>query len=268
MQWMREIFVHIDNGSEYATIREKNEASGSLKINFSIPFSDEPKPSECEVVIYNLAPVSVNKIKKGSAISITAGYQGDTGLLSRGKISKVSTVPSGTDKLTTIKFTEGVDYEDKKDVNITFKKGSSAKSIIQRVASKAGIKIYQINLPTNKIYKSGYTADGDALSIIEEIVKDCKAAIYYRRGNLIIRSIKTGDDERFLLNSGTGLISSPERLENDDYSGWSFQSLLQHRIATASIITLKSKTANGTFRVKNGTHSYDGSTFTTQCEVV
>ncbi|EAH0508511.1 hypothetical protein D4V38_09625, partial [Listeria monocytogenes] len=113
-----------------------------------------------------------------------------------------------------------------------------------------------------------YTADSDALSVIEEVVKDCKAAIYYRRGNLIIRSIKYGDDERFTLNTNTGLISSPERLENDDYSGWSFQSLLQHRIATASIITLKSKTANGTYRVKNGSHSYDGSTFITECEVI
>ncbi|EGP9334003.1 hypothetical protein I1A76_001861, partial [Listeria monocytogenes] len=82
MQWMREVFVYIDNGSEYATIREINEASGSLKLNFSIPFSDEPKPSECEVIIYNLAPSSVNKIKKGSAISVTAGYKGDIGLLS------------------------------------------------------------------------------------------------------------------------------------------------------------------------------------------
>ncbi len=268
MQWMREIYVHINNGSEYATIHEKNEASGSLKINFNIPFSDEPKPAECEVIIYNLSRSSSNKIKKGSTIAVTAGYQGDKGLLSQGKITKVSTVPSGVDKITTIHFSEGVDYADKKDVNITFKKGTSAKSIIQRIASSAGIKIYQISLPTNKIYKSGYTADSDALSVIEEVVKDCKAAIYYRRGNLIIRSIRSGDDERFTLNTNTGLISSPERLENDDYSGWSFQSLLQHRIATASIITLKSKTANGTYRVKNGSHSYDGSTFITECEVV
>ncbi|WP_228468038.1 phage protein [Listeria seeligeri] len=268
MQWMREIYVHINNGSEYATIHEKNETSGSLKINFSIPFSDEPKPAECEVVIYNLSRNSSNKIKKGATISVTAGYRGDKGLLSQGKITKVATVPSGVDKITTIHFSEGIDYADKKDINITFKKGTSAKSIIQRVASKASIKIYQIKLPTNKIYKSGYTADGDALSIIEEIVSDCKAAIYYRRGNLIIRSIKSGDDERFTLNSSAGLISSPESVENDDYKGWGIQSLLQHRIATASIITLKSKTVNGTFRVKNGTHSYDGSTFITQCEVI
>lgn len=266
--WLREVYVHIDNGTDSATIKCTNDTMDSLTINFTVPFSDEPKPPECEVNIYNLSRNSLNKIKKGAAISITAGYKGDTGLLSKGKISKVTTAPSDVDKITTIHFLEGTNYEDKKEVNITFKKGTSGSSIIKRIASSAGITISTMKLPYNKIYNSGYTADGDALSTIEEIVADCKASIYYRRGSLVIRSIKSGDDERFILNSNTGLISPPERLENDEYSGWSINSLLQHRISTASIITLQSKTANGTFRVKNGTHSFDGSSFTTICEVV
>ncbi|WP_434967983.1 phage protein [Listeria ilorinensis] len=265
---MHEIYIKIDNGSETATYRHKNEWSGSLEIHFTVPFSDEPKPEECSIEIYNLSQNSINKIKKGASISIEAGYQGDIGLLSKGKIAAVRTAWSGVDKITSITFMEGIDYYDKKEVNITFGKGTRADTIIRRVASAAGIPISQISLPNNKSYSSGYTADSDAMTVIEEVVKDAGASIYFRRGNLIIRSIKQGDDERFTLNDNTGLIATPERIESDDYSGWSIQSLLQHRIATASIITLKSRAANGTFRVKNGSHQFDGSSFTTTCEVV
>ncbi|EUJ44031.1 phage protein [Listeria fleischmannii] len=250
--WMREIYVRIDNGRDVANFQYKNEWSNVLEIHFSVPFSDEPKPEECNIEIYNLSQASINKIKKGAHITLQAGYKGDVGLLSQGKITSVTTRKAGVDKVTSILFSEGIDYSDKKDVNITFKKWTKADTIIRRVASSAGIKIYSIHLPQNKSYKSGYTADGDALSIIEEIVKDCKAAIYFRRGNLVIRSIQYGDDERFVLNDNTGLVATPERFESDELKGWTIRSLLQHRIATASIITLNSSVVKGSFRVKNG----------------
>lgn len=265
---MHEIYLHVNNGKERATFRNRNEFTGSLRIEFDVPFSDEPQPAECQVQIYNLSHSSRSKIKKGSSVSLEAGYRGDVGLISKGKIRKVYSSWSGVDRITTIVFSEGRDYTDKKDVDITFKKGTSASTIIKRVATKAKISISTMSLEKNKVYKKGYTANGDAIGVIEEVVRDCKSSIYYRRGSLIIRSIKHGKDERFTLKADTGLIDSPERVDSDDYTGWSVTCLLQHRISTASIISIKSKTANGSYRVKNGNHSFDGTNFYTTCEVV
>lgn len=261
--WMRVVKIIIDNGTYKAEFE-----SSMLEIHFTVPFSDEPRPSECTVDIFNLSNDSRSKIKMGSKVTIFAGYRGDTGIISEGTITRIPPINnSGVDTQTSFTFLEGKDYANKKDVNITFAKGTASSTIITRLAKEAGIPISLMKLKVNKLYGSGYTADGDAMSLIEEVVKGCESSIYFRRGKLVIRNIKEGDDERFNLNSSTGLISAPSYIEEDNAKGWSVQSLLQHRIATASIINLQSKYVKGTFRVKNGTHSFDGSSLTTSCEV-
>lgn len=265
IQWMRIVKVITSNGVVFNFNQKVEE---TFEIHFTVPFSDEPKPEDCTIELYNPADSTISGLKKGEEISIEAGYQGDVGLLAKGKILNVITSWSGVDKVTTITFLEGEDYSEKKDVNITFNKGSDAQTIINRIAGDSGIKISKMELVKNKIYDSGYTCDGSPMDHIEEVVKDCESNIYYRRGSLVIRSIKKGDDENFILSADTGMINTPQRIENDDYKGWSCECLLQHRIATASIIELKSKIANGKFRVKNGQHSFDGGNFTTSCEVI
>lgn len=268
LSWMRDVRVRIRHNDLEAVFRHRNAESDVLDIHFNVPFSDEPKPPECTVDIYNLSPTSNRRIRRGARVTVEAGYKGDRGVIARGIITEVSPVKiTGVDRATSFKFLEGASFE-KKDVNLTFAAGTTGLTIINRVANNANITISQISLPNNKVFKSGYTADGDAMGIIEEIAKDCGASVFYRRGSLIIRSITEGNDERFDLRASTGLLYHPIRIETNDYKGWNITSLLQHRISTASIIRLRSQTIDGTFRVKSGSHSFNGSNFTTQCEVV
>ena len=269
LSWMREVKVRINHNNHEAVFSYQNARDGIFEIHFTVPFSDAPRPSECRVDLYNLSQTSKNRIRKGATVTIEAGYRGDVGVIARGIVNRVPpTEVSGVDKITTFFFTEGFDYSNKKDINITFAPGTRASTILRRIADASGIQISQIDLPRDKQYNSGYTADGDALRTLEEVADDSNASIFFRRGDLIIRSITRGDDERFNLSADTGLLGSPRWIENDEYTGWSFQCLLQHRIATASIITLDSQSANGQFRVKRGSHTFDGSSFTTRCEVV
>ncbi|MFB8733912.1 hypothetical protein ACEQPO_08140 [Bacillus sp. SL00103] len=85
---------------------------------------------------------------------------------------------------------------------------------------------------------------------LEEVVHDCGASLYYRRGRLVIRSITEGDDERFELKESTGLLDSPEAFEDEKLKGYWLNAYCKDRITTASIIIIKSKTANGKYRVK------------------
>lgn len=264
----RKIEVSIDNGSKTAVFVCDNSPN-SLKIHFDSEFSNEPMPNVTNISIFNLSETSRKEIKKGAKVILKAGYVGDVGVISEGYINLISPVQyDGTTKEIAFSFIEGVDYSEKNDINMTFGKGSYAKTIIQRVAQKANISISKIELKTNKKYSSGYTADGNPLDILQEIVEACKSAMYFRRGKLVIRDIKSGDDERFILEQTSGLLGYPQRFEEDDQSGWSIRSLLQHRIATASIIEIKSKYVKGTYRVRGGTHSSSGDNFETNCEVI
>lgn len=156
----------------------------------------------------------------------------------------------------------------KQTMQITFKNGTTGRQIISRLVRILGIKLAEFNLPRNKVYKSGYKVTGAIETHLEQVVKDCGASMYYRRGSKVIRSIEIGNDERFTLSEATGLVYPPEQFEDDTYKGYSVKCLLQHRITTASIIEIKSSTANGKYRARLGKHYYDGNDFLTDFEVI
>ncbi|MHC8969192.1 phage protein [Priestia aryabhattai] len=268
----RVIKVHIEG--DY----KADFSNEDLHIEFEVPFDDDPVPNQITVSIFNLSSASINHIKKGNTLILQAGYKSDYGILSQGKISSVLTKHEGVDKITTIYMTEGQDYSgvkvtaatstSKTSLEIAFAKGTKADAIIKRLVSALGIRLGEMKLSKNISYPSGYTVTGNILNNLEEVVKDCGASMYYRKGTLIIRSIKEGTDERFTLEEATGLIGSPDPFEEDDDKGYTVNSLLQHRISTASIIEIKSQTANGSYRAKKGKHVASGSDFKTDVTVI
>lgn len=259
----RVIKVHIEG--DY-----KADFSGDdFHIEFEVPFDDDEKPNQIFISICNLSSSSIHRIKKGASVTLQAGYKSDYGVLAKGSISRVLTNRDGVNKKTTIYMLEGGDLSKKKTKDkITFKAGTKADVIIKRLVSLLGIKLVELKLPKNVVYKKGYTVTGNIENNLVEVVKDCGAAMYNRRGGRVIRSIKEGTDERFVLQESTGLISSPEAFEEENLKGYNVKSLLQHRITTASIIELKSKTANGKYRAKNGKHICNGSDFQTEVQVI
>ncbi|MED5050664.1 hypothetical protein P9850_02105 [Anoxybacillus rupiensis] len=252
--------------------------NNDLEIRFSVPFDDDPKPNTTKIEIFNLSNDTINRIKRSEICTIEAGYNGDMGVIVKGRITSVLTNRNGVDKVTTIQVIEGDDFSrvevnssnatDKKSNKITFKNGTRGSVIINRLCSVLGIKITYMKLPKDVVYKNGYTVTGLILNHLEEVVKDCGASMYYRRGQMVIRSIKEGTDERFKLNSDTGLIESPEPFEEEGIKGFKVKCLLQHRITTASIIEIDSLTAKGKYRARKGEHKANGNDFITEFEVV
>jgi hypothetical protein len=100
--------------------------------------------------------------------------------------------------------------------------------------------------------------------------------MYHRRGKLVIRPVEIGTDEKFTLEENTGLIGSPSEFEITDKKGsedkavrgYTVKCLLQHRITTCSILTIKSKSANGVYRAFKGKHIADADDFITEFECV
>ncbi|MDE3837941.1 hypothetical protein C0966_00770 [Bacillus methanolicus] len=260
----RVVKVHVESDKYKADFSGDN-----LHIEFEVPFDDDEKPNQTEIRIFNLSKTSISRIIKGASCTLQAGYRSDYGVIAQGKITSVYTNREGVNKITIIKMLEGQDYSGKKTKKpITFKAGTKADVIIKRLVQVLGIRLAEMKLPKNVVYKKGYTVTGNIMNNLVEVVRDSGASMYWRKGKMIIRSIKEGTDERFRLEESTGLIESPEAFEEDGYKGYNVKSLLQHRITTASIIEIRSKTANGKYRVKKGKHICNGSDFITEMQVI
>jgi hypothetical protein len=266
-----------------------------LEIRFEVPFDDDSKPNQSKIEIYNLSDATISRLKKGDSVIVQAGYAADIGVIANGKANKILTRREGVNKITAVYCIEGDDFtrvkvsvanadaDSKKRytkgakkgqiiedaLSIGFKPGTDGLTMIKRLVSVLGIKLgAPIQLKKNMVYKKGYIVTKLILNDLETIVRDCGSAMYHRRGKLIIRDITAGTDEKFLLKEDTGLIESPSPFDEDDVQGFNVKCLLQHRITTASIVSIESKTAKGKYRAKKGKHIGDKDTFQTEFQCI
>lgn len=245
-------------------------------IEFNIPFDDDTECNEAEIVVYNLTGNTISQLKHDQVITVTAGYQKDSGVIFSGRITKVSTKHVGVDKQTVIYALDSQGKKERKISSLSFKKGVKASYILRTLIDKLRMPVAVFKVRRDHTYSDSVTVDGNLMESIRQYSDVCGVSTYINKGKVYSRWLKDGDNTRFILQPSTGLIGSPELFEEeiniDDarekITGYKLKMLLQHRITTAAIITIKSKNVSGTFRVRSGEHKFDGRELITECEVI
>lgn len=240
-----------------------------FEIDFLVNFDDDPEPNISHVMIYNLSDTTIALLKKGENIILNAGYQGDVGTILLGTIEKQETGWEGIDKVTKLTIGEGSEQWLKEYVNKSYAPGITSKAILADLAGMFGMELGELKLVNNLTYARGRSVSGMLQSVIRQVVAETGSKFHISQGKILIRPWEAGTETGFLLNSDTGLIESPQPFEEENngkkVSGYRVRMLLNHRITVDSILQIESKTSNGTFRVRKGSHSGD---FITEVEVV
>ncbi len=247
-------------------------SSKEFDFEFDIPFDDDIVPNEAEIKIYNLSKQTINNFKKDNALTITAGYGADTGIVLNGKISAVKTKHSGVDKITSVYVLDNADYKDIDIVEQTFTAGTTASYILRTLLEKLNLNIAVFETRRDHKYDKDESVKGSVTEAIKKYADICGSAVYIHKLQIYCRPIWKGDNIHFTVCADTGMIGSPEQFEeestNEEYkdsiTGYKIQMLFQHRMATAAIVNVSSKDCNGSFRVSEGTHSFDGLSATTE----
>lgn len=251
-------------------------SSKEFDFEFDIPFDDDTVPNEAEIKIYNLSQQTLNNFKKGNTLTITAGYGADTGIVLNGKISAVKTKYSGVDKITTVYVLDNADYEDLDIVEQTFTEGTTASYILKTLLEKLNLSIAVFEIQRDHRYDKDESVKGSVTEAIKKYADICGVSVYIHKLQIYCRPIWQGDNIHFTVCAETGMIDSPEQFEeentNEEYkdsvTGYNIQMLFQHRMATAAIVDVASKNCNGSFRVSEGTHSFDGLSATTEIKCI
>lgn len=249
--------------------------NSDLDVEFEVPFDDDTEANESEVVIYNLTGTTIAKLKKGSKLTIEAGYSGDTGIILSGYISRRKTTREGVDKRTTINVIDNNKLKEREVKSISFKEGCKSSYILKALVKKVGLPIAVFKTKRDHVYKEKVSVDGGLMESIKKYAQVCGVSAYICKGKIYVRSLKDGDNTSFTIKDDTGLLSVEDFEEEttveefeDKISGLNIKMLLQHRITTASIINVSSMEHSGKYRVRSGKHSYDGTNFTTEIEVI
>lgn len=247
-----------------------------MDVEFTVPFDDDTEANEAEIIVYNLEKDTLSQLKNDQIITITAGYRGDAGVIFSGRISYVKSKFVGVDKQTSIYAIDREGKSERKIESISYKKGVKASYILKDLIGRLKLPIAVFKMRRDYTYKDSVTVSGTLLSNIKQYSEVCGVSTYIHKGKVYSRWIKDGDNIHFELSVDTGMLDSPEPFE-EEYSseeasetikGYRVKMLLQHRIGVASEITIKSENVNGTFRVRSGSHTFNGTDFITEVEVI
>ena len=246
-----------------------------LDVEFEIPFDDDTEADEAEIIVYNLSDLTIQNIKKDAQISVTAGYGTDTGAIFSGVISKVKAYYSGEDRVTEIYAIDQASLQERELKSISYAKGTTASKILRDLVSQVGLPVAVFSPKRDHTYKDKSTVDGGLMENIRKYAKVCGVSAYICKGQIYVRHILDGDGLDFTLSSDTGLLSLSEFEEEqtaedfkDTVTGYEMTMLLQHRITTASLIHVQSRNVTGTYRVREGSHTYDGTDFLTKVKAI
>ena len=250
--------------------------TNELDLEFEVPFDDNTEANEAIIKIYNLSKTTVGHLNPDDEITITAGYGSDAGIIFSGVISTVKTLWAEQDKITAITAIDDVKMKERDIESISFKAGVKASYVLKTLVGKLNLPLAVFKTRRDHTYKEAVTVSGGLMAAIKQYAEVCGVSAYINKRKVYVRHLSEGDNLGFSVNVDTGLVGSPEEfteeVKNEDYTdtihGISFKMLLEHRITTASIITLKSRDYSGKFRVREGKHICNDSDFYTEITAI
>lgn len=247
----------------------------NLDFEFDIPFDDDTEANEAEIVIYNLTDTTISAIKKGAALTITAGYGKNTGVIFSGYISKKKTRWENNDKVTTIYAIDNNGKQEKELTELSYGSGTKASTILRKLVGNVGLPLAVFQTRRDHTYKDKVSVSGGLMDNIKKYAQICGVVAYVCKSKIYVCPLTYGTHEIFYLTSDTGLLSASEfeeKITAEDYTdnvtGLDIEMLLQHQIQTGSIINVSSRNYKGDYRVREGRHTYDGSEFKTTVKAV
>ena len=182
---------------------------------------------------------------------------------------------SGNDRVTEIYAIDQAVLKERELKSKSYAKGTKASKILQDLISRVGIPVAVFAPKRDHTYKDKSTVDGGLMENIRKYAKVCGVSAYICKGQIYVRHILDGDGLDFTLSSDTGLLSLSEFEEEqtaedfkDTVKGYEMTMLLQHRITTASLIHVQSRNVTGVYRVREGSHTYDGTDFLTKVKAI
>ena len=238
-----------------------------LDMEFEVNFKDDSEGNTGYCRIYNLANSTVNMFEEDKHVTLKAGYEGDIGTLLPGVIESFHTRYEQVDRETELILGDATDNWLNATVNRTWKEDKTGQEVAEDIIGLTRLDLGEFSPKDDITYEKGKKFATTCKKALEEIATDIDSKLHVRRGRIYFITPEEGVEEVVLLNSDTGLISSPEPGTKDGKKIWDVQSLLNYRIWADSIVRIESKTITGLYRVIDGQHVLSGNDFLTEMEV-
>lgn len=242
-----------------------------LRITFKIEKDSKPEPNKATVSVYNLNDESRAKVqKKDAAIVLQAGYPDTIAQIFSGTVSKVANVREGADWITKIITGDGEKQYRTARVSESFNAGATIQEVAKKLIGKIGLKEGNAITELSKgdfsrglqDFANGKAVNGLGSKELGRLLKSVGYDYSIQDGALqILKPNQSSKLQTVELNSGTGLIGSPEFGETGEGAKKTVTlratSLLNPKYVPGGKVHLQSQTKSGYFYITKVSHEGD-----------
>lgn len=249
-----------------------------LHVTFRVVKSLGAEINRAEFEVYGLSPESRNRcLQKDLVVQFEAGYVSNYELLTIADITRAVVSYEPPDIITKIEAGDGARALRDRKVNLSFSAGASVQRVFDAVAGELGLGERATGVPVQGEYQEGVSFSTTAREALNKVARRAGVVWSIQDGDLYIAKRDLPVDGRgVLLSPGTGLIGSPEPLEDPEPdletkggAGYRVRSLLQPKIRPGERVIIEARDVSGVFRVDVVEHVGDtrGNEWHTEAEV-
>ena len=242
----------------------------SQRVVFSVQRSLSKTPNTCDVKVWNLTERTRTQIQaKGTAVILTAGYEGESGIIFSGDSRTTDHTFERGGVVTRVQCGDGEKAYAVTYVSESWSPGTQLVDVLSHLIRALGYN------PGNALarlrrgdfragfteFPHGYVTTGRAVDELDRLLRSAGLTWSIQDGALqVLKANEVLADEVVLLSSSSGLIGSPAYNSPDKQAKASVlkaRSLLRHVYRPGRKLQLKSRGVSGVFKIEKVTHTGD-----------
>lgn len=231
-----------------------------------------------DVRIYGLSQDTRQRIlSEGEVVQIEAGYAIGTEVLGIADITRAVVLRQPPDIITLLECGDGVRALRDRKVSLSFEAGATVQRVLDRIAQELALGQRATGVQVDGVYQEGVSFSGTAKEALNRVTQRAGVTWSIQDGTLqILGSVAPAPGRGVLLTPETGLLASPERLDDvglktdrERTTGWRVRSLLNPKIRPGERLVIESAEVQGEYRIDTVEHAGDtrGNDWFTEAEV-
>jgi len=217
----RQIKLNISRKNQnLVTVQEQALDFSDLRIHFEGTVTDKLETNRCKIKIFNISEKTLNIVGKvGQQLELLTGhsYLDGATLLFTGYINKIHQEKDGKEMITHIECYDGIDRFRRAFISMSFERGTSVKNALDRIKKVLDIPYYTDSekfAASLGVFNKGYQFSGSCELALKDLSQQYKFKYDITNNQLRIYTyVEVELDQRFVFNPSTGLINSPEFME-------------------------------------------------------
>ena len=246
----------------------------AFRIAFQIDQDETASGNNVQIEVYGLSPDTRAQIQQREQIVLVeAGYGDQLEILAIAEVDRVITRREPPEIVTTIEAIDGGASLVSIRVNVSYEPGYSVRQVIDQIADQAALPVRVApGVDLQQSYETGAAFSGTVKRALDQALARVPGVDWSVQDDEIVlrRPGEPTDQSIVVLSPSSGLVRSPERLEDQNTDGWQVESLLQPRIRPGANVRIESADVNADTVVRRVSHQGDtrGNDWLSTAEVV